>query len=356
MEPEAQYPTSRRLAVVLLSLFLGTFLVAIDTTIVSVAIPKISTQFHALDDVGWYGSAYLITITALQPAGGTLYKFFDAKIVYLTAIVIFEAGSALCAAAPSSPVFILGRAVAGSGAALLIQGAISIITNVSGLEKRPLYIGLVVSCFGISASFSPILGGALTVRASWRWCFWINLPIGAVVFGLVTLGLKVKSRAAAIKDLPVLKKLKQLDPMGIIVFFGSISCLFLALQWGGSRYSWSSSKVIGLFVGFGTLSIVFGILQYCLGERATLPLRMLRDRTVVYGALSLFFISLSSNIKLYYLPFYFQAVQGGSALRSGVEFLALAVPQVVATVLAGGLATKSGHYVLLQISAFSKIS
>lgn len=90
MEPEAQYPTSRRLAVVLLSLFLGTFLVAIDTTIVSVAIPKISTQFHALDDVGWYGSAYLITITALQPAGGTLYKFFDAKIVYLTAIVIFE--------------------------------------------------------------------------------------------------------------------------------------------------------------------------------------------------------------------------------------------------------------------------
>ena len=189
MEPQAQYPKSLDLATILFSLFLGTFLVATDTTIISVAIPEISTQFQALDDVGWYGSAYLITITALQPAGGTIYKFLNPKAVYLTAIVVFEgtlvashlgkqsspslAGSALCAAAPNSPVFILGRAVAGSGAALLLQGAISVITSVSELEKRPLYIGLVVSCFGICASLSPIIGGALTVRASWRWCLWM---------------------------------------------------------------------------------------------------------------------------------------------------------------------------------------
>jgi MFS family permease len=189
MTADHEYPTGLRLAIILLSLFLGTFLVAVDTTIVSVAIPKISTQFHALNHIGWYGSAYLVTITAFQPAGGTIYKIFNAKIIYLSAIVIFEgavvtplndiyaklllAGSALCAAAPSSPVFILGRAVAGSDAALLIQGAISVITHISTLEKRPLYIGLVVSSFGISASFSPVLGGALTTRVSWRWCFWM---------------------------------------------------------------------------------------------------------------------------------------------------------------------------------------
>ena len=90
METGAEYPTNFRLTIIIISLFLGTFLVAIDTTIVSVAIPKISTQFHTLDDVGWYGSAYLITITAFQPAGGTMYKFFNAKWVYLTAIVVFE--------------------------------------------------------------------------------------------------------------------------------------------------------------------------------------------------------------------------------------------------------------------------
>lgn len=203
IEPGNEYPGRFRLTIVLLSLFLGTFLVAIDTTIVSVAIPEISTEFRALDEVGWYGSAYLITMTAFQPAGGTIYKIFNAKHVYLTAIVVFEstlkgppkpyisfanissAGSALCAAAPNSPVFILGRAVAGSGAALIIQGAISVITQVSTLEKRPLYIGLVVSCFGICASFSPILGGALTIGAGWRWCFWMYAALYSSVSCLI---------------------------------------------------------------------------------------------------------------------------------------------------------------------------
>ncbi|KAL8885538.1 MAG: hypothetical protein Q9192_006629 [Flavoplaca navasiana] len=274
MESNHDYPTGSRLGIILLSLFLGTFLVAIDTTIVSVAIPKISTEFHALNDVGWYGSAYLMTITALQPVGGTIYKSFNVKAVYMIAMVVFEAGSALCAAAPNSPLFILGRAAAGSGAALLIQGAISVITQISSLEKRPLYIGLVVSCFGISASFSPVLGGALTARVGWRWCFWINLPIGAVIFLLVIFGLRVKSTQGSTRKMSALAKLKQLDLLRIIFLLAS---------------------------------------------------------------------------KLYYLPFYFQAVRSASALRSGVDFLALAVPQVIATVLAGGLATKTGHYVLVPL-------
>ncbi|KAL8698458.1 MAG: hypothetical protein Q9224_001844 [Gallowayella concinna] len=351
MDSYHEYPTGPRLVMTLLSLFLGTFLVAIDTTIVSVAIPEISTAFHALNDVGWYGSAYLITITALQPAGGTIYQLFNAKSVYLSAIVVFEAGSALCAAAPNSPVFILGRAIAGSGAALLIQGAISVITQICSLEKRPLYIGLVVSCFGISASFSPVLGGALTSRVSWRWCFWINLPIGAAIFLLVLFGLKVKSTKENMGKLSAMEKLKQLDLLGVVLLLSSVSCLFLALQWAGSSFSWSSSKIIGLMTGFGTLLITFGLLQWRLQERATIPLRIVRQRTVLFGASALFFISMSSNIKLYYLPFYFQAVRSASALRSGVDFLALAVPQVVATIMAGGLATKTGHYVVSPAQA-----
>ncbi|KAL2041649.1 hypothetical protein N7G274_005433 [Stereocaulon virgatum] len=223
MTADHEHPTGLRLAIILLSLFLGTFLVAIDTTIVSVAIPKIPTQFHALNDIGWYGSAYLITITAFQPAGGTIYKILNAKIVYLSAIVVFEAGSALCAAAPSSPVFHLGRAVAGRGAALLIQGAISVITHISTLEKRPLYIGLVVSCFGISASFSPVLGGALTTRVNWRWCFWINLPIGAVVLCLVFLNLNLKIKKDPLRDFSATEKLRHLDPLGIVLLLGAVS-------------------------------------------------------------------------------------------------------------------------------------
>ncbi|KAL8755570.1 MAG: hypothetical protein Q9184_004761 [Pyrenodesmia sp. 2 TL-2023] len=255
------------------------------------------------------------------------------------------AGSALCAAAPNSSLFILGRAIAGSGAALLIQGAISVITQIATLEKRPLYIGLVVSCFGISASFSPVLGGALTSRVSWRWCFWINLPIGAAIFFLVVLGLNVKVKKNAMRDLSAAEKFKSLDPPGIILLLSSVTCLFLALQWAGSSFPWSSGRIIGLMIGFGTLSVAFSLLQWWLREKATIPLRILKQRTVLFGTSALFFISMSSNIKMYYVPFYFQAAKGASALRSGVQFLALAVPQVVATVMAGGLATKTGHYV-----------
>ena len=177
------YPHSWKLVIILLGLALGIFLVAIDTIIVSVAIPSISTEFKRLSDVGWYGSAYLLTVTAFQPVAGTMFRLYNIKIVYLTSIVIFEgecpfsfsvaprmcctyaeiAGSVLCAAAPSSFTLILGRAIAGVGASGLMQGATGTITYIAPLQKRPLYIGLVVSAFGISACCSPIIGGVLTV-------------------------------------------------------------------------------------------------------------------------------------------------------------------------------------------------
>ncbi|KAL8866857.1 MAG: hypothetical protein Q9174_006038 [Haloplaca sp. 1 TL-2023] len=147
-----------------------------------------------------------------------------------------------------------------------------------------------------------------------------------------------------------MEKLKQLDLLGVILLLASVSCLFLALQWGGSDFPWSSGRIIGLMIGFGTLFIAFAVLQWQLQDKATIPLRIARQRTVLFGASALFLISMSSNIKLYYLPFYFQAVLSATALRSGVDFLALAVPQVVATVMAGGLATKTGHYFPLMLA------
>ncbi len=125
---------------------------------------------------------------------------------------------------------------------------------------------------------------------------WRNLPIGAIVFGLVLLGLKLKSKKDPMRELPTTEKLKRLDPLGIILLLGAVSCLFLALQWGGSRFTWDSSKIIGLLIGSGLLSLLFCALQWWLAEKATIPVRILRNRTVLFGALSLFFISMSSNI------------------------------------------------------------
>ncbi|MCJ1397654.1 hypothetical protein MMC11_000850 [Xylographa trunciseda] len=164
-----QYPTSWRLVMTLLALALGTLLMALDTTIISVAIPKISTEFKALNDVGWYGSGYLITLTAFQPVSGNAYRMFHPKVVYMAFIVVFEAA------------FIVGRTIAGLGAAGILQGALGIVTYIAPLDKRPFYMSIVISVFGVSMCAAPVIGGALTDRVGWRWCFWMSV-IAELVF------------------------------------------------------------------------------------------------------------------------------------------------------------------------------
>ncbi len=160
--------------VVIGSLYLGTFLVAVDTAIIGTVIPAITTEFHALDEMAWYGSGYLLTLTALQPTLGKLYKILDTKLLYLASIAVFEGtrpvpalrlqhlksavGSIMCAVAPPSPVFITGRAVAGCGAAGIMQGSFAIVTKIVVLSKRPFYFGLFVSAFGVSIGVGPVLG------------------------------------------------------------------------------------------------------------------------------------------------------------------------------------------------------
>jgi MFS family permease len=172
--PSASYPSGWRLAAILISLIFGTLLVALDNTIIGVAVPMITTEFKALNDVGWYASAYLITVTALQPTYGNIYKYFPIKRTYLIAILVFEGGSVLCAASPNSLAFIIGRAISGVGAAGVLQGSLGVISLIAPLKKRPLYFSIVLSIFGVAVCAGPILGGFITDHVTWRWCFWMS--------------------------------------------------------------------------------------------------------------------------------------------------------------------------------------
>ena len=167
-DDESKYLSGIKLIILTLGLCLTTFVIALDNTIIATAIPKITTVFNSLEDVGWYGSSYLLTTTSLQPLFGRIYTYFDVKYTYLFALVLFEVGSIICAAATSSPMFIIGRAVAGAGAAALFSGGMTIIGFSVALRKRAIYIALLSSMFGIASIVGPILGGALTDRASWR--------------------------------------------------------------------------------------------------------------------------------------------------------------------------------------------
>ena len=176
LEQPIEPPSTSKLLIINLASCLAVLCVALDNTIIATAIPRITDQFHALDDVGWYGSSYLLTTCAFQLLFGKFYSQFNVKWVFLSALALFEVGSLICGAAPNSTALIVGRAIAGLGSAGIFSGAQIICAYTVPLEKRAIYTGLIGGTYGISSVIGPLLGGAFTTHATWRWCFYINLP------------------------------------------------------------------------------------------------------------------------------------------------------------------------------------
>jgi MFS family permease len=175
---EPEYATGLRLFLVMFTIFMASFLAALEIGIVATAIPGITDDFHKLDDVGWYGSATFLTVGASSPLWGKIYKYCNVKWSYLVSVVIYLVGGVVAAAAPNSVSVIIGRALQGLGASGTLAGSLLVINYVARPQRRPLLIGSWMAVFMVSTILGPIIGGAFTSGVSWRWCFWINLPIG----------------------------------------------------------------------------------------------------------------------------------------------------------------------------------
>ncbi|KAB5536173.1 major facilitator superfamily domain-containing protein [Coniochaeta sp. 2T2.1] len=338
---ESQYLTGASLALVMAAIMATTFLVALDRTIIATAVPRISSDFHSLQDITWYASAYLITSCGTQLLWGRIYSFYSTKHCYLASIFIFEVGSALCGAAPTSVAFIIGRAIAGTGSAGIFSGSTVILTHILPLQKRPMYVGLMGSMFGISSIIGPLLGGAFTDKVTWRWCFYINLPIGAVVFAVLVFFLHVSHKKL---QEPLAKQLMRLDPIGTAVFLPGVICFLLALQWGGTTYPWNSARVIALFVVAGVLLITFVGIQIWRQEGATIPPRIMKQRSIACGSLYAMFIGGGLVTMLYLLPIWFQAVKGTTAVHSGIDTIPMVLGLVFGAIISGAIITNTGYY------------
>lgn len=252
--------------------------------IVATAIPGITDQFHRLDDVGWYGAACFLLVGTSSPMWGKLYMFFSAKIVYLSSVVIFLVGSVVAAAAPNSESIIVGRALQGWGVSGTLGGSVLMINYIAEPAKRPMLIGMWMGVFMFSTIIGPIIGGAFTSEVSWRWCFWINLPVGGVILALLVVFFRVPEH---ISPVPASWKeiILQLDFPGFSLLLVSLVCLTLALQWGGLTKPWSDGSVIATLVMWIVLTIAFFVTEYFQGAYAMVPLHLLRPRMTWSNAL-----------------------------------------------------------------------
>lgn len=345
---EPHYPEGLKLVTIILALCLAVFLVALDQTIISTAIPKITDHFKSTGDIGWYGSSYLLTKAALQPSFGRIYSIFSIKCTFLTAIAIFELGSLICATAVSSNMLIIGRAIAGAGVGGLFTGSIIIVVYSLPLRKRPLAMGIISSMWGIASVAGPLLGGVFTDKLSWRWCFYINLPIGAFCVAVISLILHI-DRPSNPASLTLKQRILKLDLLGASLLIPAIICLLLPLQWGGSTYPWNSGHIIGLFVTSAVFTLLFICTQIRLGEAGTLPPYLFQNRnTVCAFAFSAFFGAGFFSLS-YYLPVYFQSVKGSSALHAGIQMLPLLLACTVSSTGTGAAISALGYYTPIML-------
>ncbi len=217
-----------------------------------------------------------------------------------------------------------------------------IIAQIVPLVKRPIYVGLMGSTFGFSSIVGPLMGGAFTDKVSWRWCFYINLPIGGFTLAMLLFFLYVPHKA---QPCSWQQQILRLDPLGSVLFLPSVICFLLALQWGGTTYAWNSGLIIALFVLSGILMIAFIAVQAWLKKDATVPPHIFNQRSIISGVVFAMCVGGGLISMLYTLPLWFQGVRGTSAVKSGIDTIPMVLALVMGAIASGGIITATGYYV-----------
>ncbi|KAI0451115.1 MFS general substrate transporter [Xylaria acuta] len=317
-------------------------LVGLDSNIVATAVPAMTRNFGTIADIGWYAAVYRLTAGSFQFLFGKIYSLFPTKPVILADLAVFAAGSLLCALAPTSTAFIVGRALVGLATAGAVSGAFAIIVHGTPLRERPTIAGVGGATEAVASLGAPLIGGLLIDHLGWRWCYYIELPLVALTFFIVLFIYRSpQKQQGSFRELKT--KIRQLDLLGAALFIPCLTTLMLAFQWGGIKYSWGDWHVLLNLAFFVVLLSVFAWLQRHLQDNAMLPPRILLQRSVLAGLCFSFCNNAALSIVEYYMPIYFQAVRSLSVFMSGVMVLPIGAGLVISVFLAGFLTSRFGY-------------
>jgi EmrB/QacA subfamily drug resistance transporter len=326
-------PTHRQILIVFSGLMAGMLLAALDQTIVSTALPTIVGDLKGLEHLSWVVTAYLLASTASTPLYGKLGDLYGRKLLFQAAIVIFLVGSALSGISQSMTQLILFRGVQGLGAGGLMALAMAIIGDLVSPRERGRYQGYLGSVFALSSVGGPLLGGLFVDHLSWRWVFYVNIPVGIVAL-LVT---------GAVLHLPRAKVTHAIDYVGAALMVGAITCLLLVTVWGGVTYAWSSPTILA-FAAVGIALLAVFLSHETRAPEPILPLPLFRNAIFAVSSASMFVMGLAMFGAIIFVPLWLQIVRGASATRSGLMLTPLMLGIIAASVGSGRAISRIGRY------------
>ncbi|POS80608.1 SGE1 [Diaporthe helianthi] len=342
VQDDIVYPNVFWTSCVSFGVALGLFLVGLDMTIIATAIPKITEDFPGVNLIGW----------------GKVYPFFSIKYTFLLVVFIFGVGASIGGLAPNSTVLILSRAILGASAAGIAAGGYAILGVTVRPGLRPIFTGLINTVYSVASVVGPILGGALTQSSTWRWCFYVNLPIAAacaavILFLFRPAAARTKKHVVGVGVVPLSlrEKMAHMDPAGVLLVLAALVCFTRAVEVAGVHRAWGSGEVIGLFVGSGVAAVAFVVSQYLQGDHALLVSRLVRQRGVWVSMGFGFFHEGAFCLLLYYMPIYFQVVAGISPSEAGFRNLPLLISCAIGSALTGFLVSRFGYYTPFMVWA-----
>ncbi len=331
--------THRQIQVVLIGLMAGSFLAALDQTIVATALPRIVGDFGGVDQLAWIASIYLLTSTAAMPIVGKLSDLYGRRLLFQISIVVFMLGSLMAGGSQTMGQLIASRAVQGFGAGGLIVLNFGVLADIVAPRERGRYQGYVASVWAVAAVIGPLLGGFFVDNLTWRWIFFVNLPIGVAALLITCAALKLPKRDRS--DVSI-------DYLGAALLVAAIVSLLLVTEWGGDKYEWISLEILGLIAASLLLAVLF---VWCERRAADpiIPPRLFRIPTFRISATAATVFGMLMFGTILFVPVYFQIVRGDTATNAGLLLLPQMIGILVGTIAAGRLTTRTGRYKIFPL-------